>query len=81
MKEHGADVKQKFARLSKAKRDELVKDMDVLRAQRSMIVRANLKAILKDVDESFNAMEHEVRLTKISKAHDTNTKRHSGMHW
>jgi hypothetical protein len=78
MKEHGADVKQKFVRLSKAKRDELGKDV---RAQRSTIVRANPKAILKDVDESFNAMEHEVRLTKISKAHDTNTKRHSGMHW
>jgi hypothetical protein len=30
MKEHGADVKQKFARLLKAKRDELVKDIDVL---------------------------------------------------
>lgn len=58
--EHRDDLARQFRRLTEAQRKEYKLNIQTLRGEKQAVVRANPKAILKDFDTSFSAMEDEV---------------------
>lgn len=66
---HHKKLQHGYGRLSESEKKKLRLGIDNLRATRVNIVRSNPKALLKDVNSTFNTMEKEVSLlTNIIKS-------------
>ncbi|KAG1785798.1 uncharacterized protein HD556DRAFT_1201250, partial [Suillus plorans] len=63
---HYAELQQTYARLSESEKKKLRLGIDDLRAMRVNIVRSNPKALLKDVNSTFNTMEKEVFISEAT---------------
>ncbi|KAG1853524.1 hypothetical protein F4604DRAFT_1548900, partial [Suillus subluteus] len=69
---HYAQLQQTYACLSESEKKKLQLGIDDLRTMRVNIVRSNPKALLKDVNSTFNTMEkehfHEAKVFLTAKA-------------
>jgi hypothetical protein len=64
---HHTELQRTYTKLSESEKKKLRLDIDDLRTTRVNIVRSNPKALLKDVNSTFNTMEKEVCLPFTTK--------------
>jgi hypothetical protein len=64
---HYNELQQTYVHLSESEKKKLQLGIDDLRATQVNIVRSNPKALIKDVNSTFNVMEREVCLSLTTK--------------
>jgi hypothetical protein len=66
MAKKGPTLKHQYKKLSTEEKKGMTKDIDIIREERTKICRANPKAVQKDVNASFGAMEKEVSIRVLN---------------